>query len=502
MDSESVVEIEWKFDVDDDVAPPVLTNLPGVEDVDEPVEYRLEAEYFDTEDFQLASEKITLRRRTGGEDAGWHLKLPAGADERHEYHAPLRRTSDGVPSALVQRIRVHIRDRALVPVARLSTHRTVYRLRGDTGDIIADFIDDHVDAKSFGPEAIAQSWREWEVELGGAPRTFLEASQSALLAAGASPSAYGSKLARALGAHLHLVPEKDSPTTSTGRAGDIVIAYLDEQLSMIKEQDPRVRQDGPDAVHRMRVATRRLRSILATYGSLMKDTDTVRLLRGELKWLAGVLGAARDAEVMHERLKAMIANEPVELLLGPVERRIDLELGGGYKKAHAQVVKTLNGKRYFRLLDLLETFNNASTFSTRGAKAAQKVIPERINRDIKRLRCSVDDARKHPAGIGDHPALHEARKAAKRLRYAAEAASPLNRKKISRLAEAAQGIQKILGDHQDTIVTRALLRGLGTGAPAQAENGFSYGRLHALEQSAALEAETQFHRQWRHFPTY
>ena len=102
------------------------------------------------------------------------------------------------------------------------------------------------------------------------------------------------------------------------------------------------------------------------------------------------------------------------------------------------------------------------------------------------------DAQRHPTGTSDHRALHEARKDGKRLRYAAR---PISLKKAGRLADAAHGVQKILGDHQDSVVTRDLLRRLGAEAFVQGENGFSYGRLHALEQSVAVESEARFHRQ-------
>ncbi|GAA1154377.1 CYTH and CHAD domain-containing protein [Nesterenkonia sandarakina] len=501
MDAEPASETERKFDVPENIELPQLTDLPGVKAVDQPIEHRLETEYFDTADLRLASRSITLGRRIGDEDAGWELRHSARADERRDHHARPRRTSDDVPKTLLQRVRVYSRDSALMPVARLRTRRIVYRLRDDDGDAVAAFTDDHVNAQTLHPEPASQSWREWDFELCDAPKDLLNAGNNLILAAGGHPSAHGSELARALGTFLHNTVKRDSSPPSTNRAGDVVFAYLQEQLEVIRDQDPRVRQDDHDAVHKMRVATRRLRSVLATYGSLLEDRDTVHVVRGELRWLAGVLATARDTEVMQGRLMEMIANEPAELLSGPVARRIETELGGDYKKAYRRVMRALNGKRYFRLLDSLESLIGASTLSPRGAKPAKKALPPLINQDIKRLRRAVKHARRHPAGTGDPSALHDVRKDAKRLRYAAEAARTLGRKETERLAETAHGIQKILGDYQDTVVTRALLRRLGAEAFAQGENAFSYGRLHALEQSTAVKAEAAFHRGWQRIPT-
>ena len=206
-----------------------------------------------------------------------------------------------------------------------------------------------------------------------------------------------------------------------------------------------------------------MRSLLATYRKLLDDAEAVNSLRDELKWLAGVLGEARDAEVMHARLKDMVAEEPGELVMGPVIRRIDLELGADYQKAHTKVLDALDGRRYFRLLDALESLLAAPPLAPRASKPARKVIPRLVQRDVKRLRTAVREATRHPAGTGDHPALHEARKDGKRLRYAAEAATPVNPKNAGRLADAAHRVQKVLGDHQDSVVTRDLLRRLGAG---------------------------------------
>ncbi|MHA7239168.1 CYTH and CHAD domain-containing protein [Arthrobacter sp. TMS1-12-1] len=500
MHADPVVEIERKFDVDVDAAVPLLHDLPGIGRVDQPVEYRLEAEYFDTEDLRLAARRITLRRRTGGEDAGWHLKFPVGPDERHEHHEPLGGTPDSVPEALLDLIRVRIRDTALVPVARLTTRRMVHRLRGEEGGVMADLMDDHVEARALRPEPASLQWREWEIELVDGTRDLLDAAQDRVLEAGARPAAHGSKLVRTLGSRPRTGPDEPPAPTSDGPAGDVLLACLHEQLDVLEQEDPRVRLDAPDAVHRMRVATRRMRSVLATYRSLLEDADGVRFLRDELKWLGAVLGKARDAEVMHARLRGMLAAEPAELVLGPVERRVDVELGGSYREAHAGVLEALAGQRYFRLLDTLESLLAAPELTPRAAEPAGRVIPELLNRDIRRLRAAVHEARDHPAGVGDHPALHQARKDGKRLRYAAEAAAPLGRKKVTRLAEAALKIQKILGEHQDSVVTRDLLRRLGAAASRQGENGFTYGRLHALEQVAAVRAESRFRSEWTYFP--
>jgi CHAD domain-containing protein len=467
--------------------------------VDPPVEHRLEARYFDTEDLALASRRITLRRRAGGDDEGWHLKLPSSPDERHEYREPLGGKDDGIPEPLLALIRVHTRDKSLVPVVRLRTRRTVYRLRGESDGVLAEFSDDRVKATVLAPERKAEHWREWELELVDGSRELLDAAQGILRAAGVRPARHSSKLARALGPRLPAGAEAPPPPKRKAPAADVLLTYLREQVRALKDQDPRVRLDAPGSIHGMRVATRRMRSVLATCRSLLADAESVTSLRQELRWLAGVLGEARDAEVMHQRLKEMLAGEPVELVMGPVARRIDLRLGGEYRKAHTAALKALDSQRYFRLLDALEALLADPALTPRASKGAHKVFPDLIERDVRRLRRAVREADRRAADTGDDTALHEARKDAKRLRYGAEAAAPVHPGRAGRLVDAAHGVQKILGDHQDSVVTRELLRRLGAEAYLQGENGFSYGRLHALEQCLASDVEARFARQWKSF---
>src|SRR4051812_25152996 len=177
MASTGFVEIERKYDVDEDTPLPALQELPGVSRVEQPVEYKLEATYYDTEDLVLASRHITLRRRTGGGDAGWHLKLPEDGGRR-EFHEPLGEESGGVPAPLLQLVRAHSRGKALAPIARLETRRIVHSLRGDGDMHLADVSDDHVQAEALGPEPVGTRWREWEIELVDGPRELLDAGEA------------------------------------------------------------------------------------------------------------------------------------------------------------------------------------------------------------------------------------------------------------------------------------------------------------------------------------
>jgi len=196
------VEVEEKYDVDESARLPDWTALPGVAAVGEPERRELDARYLDTDDLALGRARVALRRRTGGPDEGWHVKISA-ADGKHEWHWPLG-ASDEVPDAVVAAIAEWAAP-PFTPLARIRNHRTAYALTDADGGLVAEVVDDRVTATAERTGAV-QSWREWEVELGPAASAdpdwraaFFAAVTELVVAAGGAPAASGSKLARALG---------------------------------------------------------------------------------------------------------------------------------------------------------------------------------------------------------------------------------------------------------------------------------------------------------------
>jgi inorganic triphosphatase YgiF len=194
------LEIEQKFDVDPGFERPSFAGVAGVTAA-EPVLHHLSATYFDTADQRLAASKITLRRRSGGTDEGWHLKLPADAGARREVHAPLGTAEREVPGELTARVAEVIGGQPLAPIATLDTERTVVTLHAGDGRVVAEVADDLVTARRLRADADADRtlrWREIEVEVPVADPALQRAAADLLLAAGARPAGHGSKLARVL----------------------------------------------------------------------------------------------------------------------------------------------------------------------------------------------------------------------------------------------------------------------------------------------------------------
>jgi inorganic triphosphatase YgiF len=198
------VEVERKYDVDASTPVPDWSGAASVETVTDGELRELDARYFDTEDAALARAGVAVRRRTGGPDAGWHIKGPREGDGRLEIAWPLNEGApDSIPDAVSDAL-ARWTTALLTPLARIENARTAYLLTGPDG-VIAEFVDDRVRATDLRQD-VQREWREWEVELGpaapaddaGRDALFAEI-ETAVFAAGARGAASDSKLARALG---------------------------------------------------------------------------------------------------------------------------------------------------------------------------------------------------------------------------------------------------------------------------------------------------------------
>jgi CHAD domain-containing protein len=488
------LEVERKFDVAPTFDVPDLTGLAESAAVEGPVEHRLEAVYFDTPDLRLIRSRITLRRRTGGGDEGWHLKLPADGGDRWERHSPLGRATKRPPRAVIAPVLGVLRGADARPVATLRTRRLVTVLRDADGRVLAEVADDTVTATVPSVDAATpdevRSWRELEVELGAGDEALLAAVGDALVAAGAQPSESASKVGRALEARLAAVQPPEPGQASRPSAGDVVVDALRAQVAALQEADVMVRTERPDAVHKLRVACRRLRSITAVVRPVL-DRAATDPLRVELKWLGQELSDARDAEVALGHLRDLVAAEPEELVLGPVSARLQQTALRTALEGQERALATLTSSRYYQLLDDLHALLADPPLTGPAAGPARPVLRKAVRRAGRRLRRQLRTADR-AEGAERTTALHEVRKAAKRARYTGELASGVLGRRAKKLVTAMEEVQDVLGEGQDSGVTRELCRRLGIEAGTAGESAWTYGRLHGLEQARAERAERAF----------
>ncbi|MGO4956059.1 CYTH and CHAD domain-containing protein [Luteococcus sp. Sow4_B9] len=462
------LEIERKFRLPEG-AP--ITELGEVAALRSRREMSLRATYFDTPGLDLARAGITLRRRTGGHDEGWHLKLPATGDARQEIAEPIVEGSSElqVPGVLRARVVDVIGQAPLAPIAQMDTERAETTLTSPDGAPLALLCEDAVTVTRAGQ---VQQWREVEVELTQGDEQDLERISQALVERGATAQPQVSKLVQALGDLLSA--RSDEPLT----AAQVVGAYIAAQVGVLQARQEQVREDAPDAVHKMRVATRRLRSTLKTFRDLL-DRERTDALLPEIKWLADQLGGPRDAEVLRDRLNAAAAALPDELVHGPVRERMGSELEQRHAHVHAELVAAMDSPRHAALLDELVRLVQDPPFLPAAHAPAEKSLPKPLRKAGRRV-VRLWDAAQQAGGEECGELAHEARKKAKACRYAWEAVVPAfgNAKQA---AAAWEAVTETLGSAQDSVVARERLLELAEVAQGADEPTFSYGVLYALE---------------------
>jgi CHAD domain-containing protein len=279
-------------------------------------------------------------------------------------------------------------------------------------------------------------------------------------------------------------------------AGDVVLAYLRIHAHALRSLEPRVRAGEFDSVHQMRVATRRLRATLRTFGQVIPRADSAHLA-GELHWLGRTLGTARDGEVLAAHLRDSLRPTPPELLIGPVQARVQGHFAPLRAAARTALLEALDSPRYARLLAELDRVAAGPARGPLAAAPAREVLPAAVRRAYRQARRRMRTARHTPAGPARDTALHQARKSARRARYAAEAASPAAGKQARRFARQMKRVQSVLGDQHDAVLARQAGRDLGIGAHLAGENAFTYGLLYELELGNAERRERDARRVWR-----
>jgi CHAD domain-containing protein len=175
-------------------------------------------------------------------------------------------------------------------------------------------------------------------------------------------------------------------------------------------------------------------------------------------------------------------------ILGPVSMALGVRSHDEIATAHTRLVQALDSELYRRLLEELADLVPDPAFRQ---SADEHWLRQRLatsaKRTIRLMRRA--DAVHGPARA---TALHEVRKSAKHVRYAAETLLPVEHKRAKVLAARFEALQGVLGEHHDAIVTQNRLRDEGARAGVRlGENGFTYGALFALEAGRAMTAETE-----------
>jgi CHAD domain-containing protein len=463
-------------------------------------ERTLTATYWDTSDLRLTRSGLSLRHRSAddGSELGWTVKLPKkgdGGPALSRTELAYSGAQDEPPPEAAALVTATTRGRSLHPVARLVTTRRRCHVLDGAGRVALEVADDEVAV--MDGERVAASFRELEVEVADGVHdggSLLPLVVERLREAGAGAPDTMPKIARALGPRAQAPPDVGVPELSDGAtAGEVARAAIAAGTRRLMAHDPGVRLGGHDEdVHQARVATRRLRSDLSTFRPLL-DEAWVSEVRAELYWVAGELGAARDADVLLSRLRGQAGQlgradaGPAAALLGSLETE--------RTEARGRAAAALATPRYAALLDRLAAASQSPPLTEAAGEPAADALPGLVARSWRQLHKAV-------GRVGDEAhdeLLHEVRKKAKRCRYACEAVVPVVGNDAATLASAVAGLQEVLGDLQDAAVAEGWLRGHAisrTGDDAVAR-AFSAGLLTGVQQQAAEGARQRWRAAWK-----
>jgi CHAD domain-containing protein len=434
----------------------------------------LRATYYDTDDLRLARHGVTLRRRNEDGRDLWQLKLPSGGDrleiEREAETAEL-------PSELEHLLTAYLRGSVVRAVAELDTLRRAVRV-GDGDAPAAEVVHDSV--RVHEGDRVVREFEEVEVEqLARASKRLIERLEHQLRAAGAKTSDGRPKVFQALGLPA---PARPQPKR-TAPAVEHVRSYLQAQVEALLAGDPATRRGGGEGVHRMRVATRRLRSALKVASRLL-DAAWVDETRAELEWLGSVLGEVRDADVFSDYVKGELG----QLGAGKGGAELVRIIGKHSSPARSRLKEALDSPRYLALLDRLDSIRDSLPV-TPASDSPKRMLRRATRRASRKLRLIH-------AGSSDED-LHRLRIASKRARYAGELAQSSRTRGAAALTKRAEALQTLLGEHQDAVVAEQLLERLAAGAtPAAA---FAAGRLFGLQRDRRRAARAELPRALREF---
>jgi CHAD domain-containing protein len=450
---------------------------------------RLRTTYYDTADLRLARWGASLRYRPG---EGWTVKLPEGQEGALLVRAEHVFPGDGrrPPAEAVAMVRAFVRTGQLSPVVRMRTVRRPVELREPAGSRLAELADD--DVQVLDGRRITARFRELEVELDeDADDDLLEQVVDRLLEAGAEAAEPTPKYLRALGGRERVLgPEIVPPELDDDATVEALLRHdlASGTLRLFRHEAGVRTGEDPEAVHQARVATRRLRSTLRTFSSLL-DPDWTDRLRDELKWLADLLGQVRDTDVLLERFNEHLAALPAaDAKVGP---RLLAALVDQRDSARRRLLRAMATERYAVLLDDLVAAAAAPALLPGADRPAAQVMPPLVAKPWKKLRKQVRKA-------GDDPPddqLHQIRIRAKRARYAAEAVEPVIGQPAEDYADAVADLQSVLGDHQDAVVGEAWLR--EAAGSARRDVALVAGLLIAAERASAADTRGRWRAVWK-----
>lgn len=279
-------------------------------------------------------------------------------------------------------------------------------------------------------------------------------------------------------------------------AGDVLSGWIRDQAAEVARRVDDLRRGEPTGIHQARVSSRRLRTTLTVYRRLLDEART-EPVRRELRWFAGTLSPARDLEVVVPRLRELVTTAPAGAVAGPVAERLEAVRRRWEDQERVVVASVLASDRHARVLGEVAGLGTDPPLAHRAHRPAPEAIPPVLRREWHRLERRVAAAADSGLPLEEHDrAVHDARKAAKRMRYALEPVEQLWGAEATALREHVKELTAVLGLRQDTVVARAFLARVAADAAAAGEPVTTYAWLAGLERDEAARLDAAFAEAW------
>ncbi|MFC5177064.1 CHAD domain-containing protein [Nocardioides taihuensis] len=279
-------------------------------------------------------------------------------------------------------------------------------------------------------------------------------------------------------------------------AGELLAGWIGDQVAEVARRVDDLRRGEPTGIHQARVSSRRLRTTLTVYRSLL-DRPRTDPVGAELRWFAGTLSPARDLEVVVPRVLGLLGTAPPGVVAGPVSERIEAVRRAATDQESVVVAAVLASERQHALMRELAGLTTTPAPGPGAAAPAGEALPPVLRREWRRLERRVLAAEEAGRTAADHDlAVHEARKAAKRMRYALEPVEQLGGTTATALRERVKELTAVLGLRQDTVVARDFLARVAAAAAAAGEPVTTYAWLADAERAEAARLDDAFAVAW------
>ena len=469
--------------------------------------------YLDTYDWKLFRGGLTLRLRHANGKNFYTLnnfgKIADGGTERRDIEIEVKRDirdpADISSEEILREVADMIYPRRLMGQVAVRTEREPCNVISPEGTEVRVFFDSAgFQARGFNKTREAGRLFEMEIELQKGTPDGLKAIAASIARTFKLLHSPKSKLETAIERLGIRFPTKNPPESLIVKGDDrfdvAAQKILSFQLSRLQENIPGVKADiDTEFVHQARVATRRMRSMIKLFRGAIPERSAIYFAE-ELFWLASLFGAVRDLDVFILNLPQFLAE--IELAPQKVKSILSRQIHEERQSQLANLKAGLSSARW-RIFSLrLSTFAHrkpavnplAPSALTSVDKIAPSLISTHFEAVIRRGKILLTKPKLKN--------YHKLRIEFKKLRYASEFFNSAFGNGLTPFIAEVVKIQDCLGELQDTVFTKGLIRRLlkeWKGGIVDPLLVFTLGEIYQLQQRISGSKQAEFRELWKSF---